>query len=122
MNTRRILLGRKGERLATAFLKRQGYSIIQRNYRCKYGEIDIIAKDGTALVFVEVRTVSSDHFGDPQQTINNRKKRHISKVALHYLTKYEIRDVEVRFDVIAVSLLPHETKMDLFKNAFEVMK
>ena len=76
-------LGKKGEEAALRFLKRKGYRIIERNYVCKMGEMDIIAKEKDALVFVEVKTRTSTNFGPPQLAVNASKQRQLSKVALN---------------------------------------
>lgn len=115
-------LGKKGEDLAVAYLKkRQGYKILFRNYRCVFGEMDIIAKDRDVLAFIEVKTRGSAQFGKPQESITPHKQHQLSKVALHFINKYNAHDKKARFDVVAVYLLPQEERMELIKDAFELV-
>ena len=84
-------LGRRGEAIAVSFLKRQGYKIIERNYRSKLGEIDIIAREKDNIVFVEVKTRRSDDFGLPQEAVSYRKQYRLTKIALGYLAYHRLR-------------------------------
>jgi len=95
-------LGESGESLAVKLLKKDGYKIIEQNYRCKLGEIDIIAKDGDVLTFVEVKARRADEFEGPKSAVTPKKKRKISMVALHYLKETEQMDKKARFDVVAI--------------------
>jgi len=113
-------IGQKGENLAFAYLQNLGYKVLERNYRCKLGEVDIIALDNDTLVFIEVRTRSSLDFGLPQESINRRKRHQISKVALEYMTRKKLKNTPARFDVVAISLEPGKEKIDLIKDAFEL--
>lgn len=113
-------IGQKGEDLAVDFLKGLGYQILERNYRCKLGEVDIIARDNESLVFIEVRGRSSLAFGLPQESINRKKQHQISKVALEYLTRKKVKNTPARFDVVAISLKPGKEKVEHIKDAFEV--
>jgi putative endonuclease len=118
----RQALGRKGEEVAVDFLKKQGYRIIKRNYRCRAGEIDIIAKQGSSLVFVEVKTRRSTHFGLPEEAVSYEKKRHLTRVALGYFTHYRIKETKCRFDVVSVVMNENGVKeIRLIKNAFEAV-
>ena len=113
--------GAKGEKLAARFLKRKGYKIVQRNYKCKLGEIDIIAKQDKTLVFVEVKTRQTAEFGPPQYVITAAKKRQISRVALSYIKYGNLMEQSCRFDVIAVTF-PRESRrprIEHIENAFE---
>lgn len=98
----RQLLGRRGEQSAAKFLREKGYSILKQNYRCHHGEIDIIAKEGDTIVFVEVKTRSSKAFGGPAAAVNYRKQQQISKAAFTYLEEQQLNDVDSRFDVISI--------------------
>jgi len=121
MSEHRKSLGKKGEDLAASYLqKNQGYRIIQRNYRCVFGEVDIIAKDHDVLSFIEVRTRKSEDFGNPKESITKRKQDQISKVALEFISKHNLHHMKARFDVVAVSLLPDRERMELIKDAFEL--
>lgn len=111
--------GRAGEDAAVRFLEKQGYSILERNYRLRSGEVDIIAHDGEYLVFIEVKTRRGQKFGTPFDAVDLRKQRQISKVALDYVRD---RDIPVRFDVVAVRLhgqAGQTARVELLKNAFE---
>lgn len=113
-------IGAKGEQLAVRFLKKNRYKILQRNYRCKNGEIDIICYDHGIIAFVEVKTRYSSRYGPPELSVTEAKKRQIIKVALHYLAKKKIESINLRFDVVSISYSPskkHPT-ITLFKNAF----
>jgi putative endonuclease len=121
MSEERKSLGKKGEDLAASYLKKnQGYKILHRNYRCVFGEIDIIAKDQDVLSFVEVKTRSSAGFGIPQESVNKRKQHQLSKVALEFINRHKAHNMKARFDVVAVYLDPQEERMELIKDAFEV--
>lgn len=113
-------LGIIGEKLAIDFLKKNNYQIIQQNYRCPFGEIDIIALKKNTLCFIEVKTRSSGRFGLPQEAIDERKKRTIAHVALSFMQHYKIEDKKVQFDVIAVCITAHGHNIELIENAFEV--
>jgi len=113
-------IGQRGEEMAVSFLKGLNYQILERNYRCKLGEVDIIARDNDTLVFIEVRTRSSLDFGLPQESINRRKRHQISKVALEFMLRKKMKNIPARFDVVAISLEPGKEKVDLIKDAFEL--
>ncbi len=108
-------LGTEKEALASSFLTEQGYRIIEKNFRCRTAEIDLIAWDGHILSFVEVKYRSSSKCGDPLEAVNYRKQRRIYEAALFYIAKNGIKaDTQVRFDV--VSILGND--ISLIKNAF----
>ena len=98
-------LGVRGENLAARFLRDQGYKIIARNFRCAMGEIDIVAREGGMLVFVEVKTRSYDD-PTPEQQINLTKQRQITRTAKYYLSRYGMAAPPGRFDVVAVLWVP----------------
>lgn len=98
----RSSLGARGERDARRFLKRLGWRIIHQNYKCPLGEIDLIADDGEALVFVEVKTRAHDDDADPEINVDYRKRRQIERVAHYWLHAKGMPDRAYRFDVIAV--------------------
>jgi putative endonuclease len=114
------VVGEEGESLAVKFLRENGYKIIEQNYRCKLGEIDIIAKDGGVLAFIEVKARRTDRFGVPKWAVTPRKQRKISMVALYYLKETEQMEEKARFDVVAVRFLPHKQDIEIIKNAFEL--
>lgn len=114
MNKRKI--GTDYEMIACEYLEEQGYTILQRNFRCRQGEIDIIAKEGRYLVFVEVKYRKSASQGSPLSAVNYTKQRKISRVAIYYLTQHGYPDNEpCRFDVIGIS--PDDVM--LVRNAFD---
>lgn len=94
-------LGPRGENLAAKFLRNRGYKIIQRNFRCEVGEVDIVAKDGGTLVFVEVKTRVEDN-PMPEAQVNTAKRHQATKAARVYLARYGQPQPPARFDVVAV--------------------
>jgi putative endonuclease len=113
-------LGKKGEEVALRFLKKKGYRIIEKNYVCKLGEMDIIAKEKDTLAFIEVKTRTTAEFGPPQLAVNSSKQRQLSKVALNYLKEKHLEEVKARFDVVAILLDQEKEKIELIKDAFEL--
>jgi putative endonuclease len=112
--------GRLGERLARWRLSLSGYRIVRTNYRTRYGEIDIVARDGDCLVFVEVKTKSSGDYGPPEEAVDERKRKKIAKTALMYLTEHEGGDdTPCRFDVVTVELSGVFPRVRIIKDAFE---
>lgn len=116
----RKTLGARGEEIAVAYLKRQKYRIIETNFRCRCGELDIIARDGKTLVFVEVKTRRTASYGLPQLAVTPFKQRQISKAALTYLSKNRLMEESARFDVVSVLLLDTSPTVDHIKNAFDL--
>ncbi len=112
--------GKKGEELAAAYLAEAGYRIIERNYRCCFGEIDIVAEEGETLVFVEVKSRRSDTYGAPELAVGREKQKKISRIALHYLSERHRHQLPARFDVVAVRLLPAGNRIELIRDAFEL--
>ena len=106
MTGKRRQQGQHGEDIASTYLAQQGYRIAQRNYRNRYGEIDIIAWDGSILVFIEVKTTAAQMFGTPQEKVDTRKQRKLTSVAMAYVLQHHIRNTSLRFDVIGVTLTP----------------
>ncbi len=107
--------GEEAERLARDFLRQQGYEIIAERYRWRGGEIDLIARDGDQLVFIEVRSRSKELFGLPEETITHQKRHKILLTAQHYLARYPTH-LDVRFDVVALS----GGRLRLYKDAFRL--
>jgi putative endonuclease len=116
----RMRTGKKGEDIAVAYLKGKGYRIVERNYKCPLGEIDIVAKDGDAIVFVEVKSRKSEEFGDPQLAVGLEKQKKISRISLTYLKEKHLYPCNARFDVVAIKMLPAGSTVDLIQNAFEL--
>src|SRR4026207_2560061 len=95
-----IEVGATGEDRAADYLVRQGYKIVERNYRSKLGELDVIARDGGVLVFVEVRSRRSAEFGNALDAVNWHKRKKVTRVAMNYLAYRKPRFDEARFDVV----------------------
>jgi putative endonuclease len=115
--------GALGEDLAAQFLVSRGYRILERNYRCKGGEVDIVARDqqDKSLVFVEVKTRRGLSYGVPQLAVTPFKQRQISKAALSWLSRNRLHDTNARFDVIAILLHTDAThSIEHIRNAFEL--
>jgi len=116
----RIRTGRKGEELAAAYLQSLGYRILERNYRCPLGEIDIVARDKDAIVFVEVKSRKTEEFGDPELAVGKTKQRKLTLISLYYLAQKNDSPMEARFDVVAVKMLRNRTEVKLIRDAFEL--
>ena len=116
-----ISLGQKGEDAAAVYLQKKGYKVLTRNYRQRFGEIDIVARDGEVLVFVEVKTRRSQRYGTPFEAVDRRKQRQLSKIALHYISHHKLYDQSARFDIVAVTWRENGvSQIDLLTNAFDV--
>jgi putative endonuclease len=113
-------VGTLGESVAVRALKNAGYKILDINYRCKLGEIDVIAREGGTLVFVEVKARRSNRFGNPKMAVTQKKQRKVSMVALEYLKRNGISDEKARFDVVAVSLRSSQPDVEIIRNAFDL--
>lgn len=111
--------GQAGEEAAVRRLKALGYRILDTNYRCRGGEIDIVARDGDAVVFVEVKARSSDRFGTPYDAVDARKQRRVAAAARAYLVERRLDGVAVRFDVVAVRLDRDPPEVDVLPGAFD---
>jgi putative endonuclease len=94
--------GDEAEEAAAQLLERQGYRIRHRNFRCPWGELDIVAEKGEVVCFVEVRMRTTAAWGDPAHTVSFAKQRRVVKAALHYLLRAGLRERMIRFDVISV--------------------
>ncbi|MDR0476902.1 MAG: YraN family protein [Desulfobulbaceae bacterium] len=115
----RGLLGRRGEELAADFLRQRGHVIVERNYRNKFGEIDIITRDGDTLVFVEVKTRKSQRYGGAAAAVTAKKQRQITMVALEYMAS-QPRQTATRCDVVCVIIdTVGQIQLSLIENAFE---
>ena len=112
---RRERIGKEGERAACEYLHKEGYSLIERNWRCPFGEIDIIARDGDTLAFVEVKRRSRSGYGGAEGALTLHKQRRIVAAARMYLSQVE-SDLPVRFDLVAIE----KGRLSLFKSAFEL--
>lgn len=113
----RALLGRSGEDLAAAIYERQGFDV-QRNFRCKEGEIDLVAVGGGLVVFCEVKTRTTEYFGLPAEAVGHRKRAKIRAVASQWLAENRPGRVELRFDVVSVIVGPRGPRVTHIPNAF----
>jgi len=115
----RQALGISGEDLACAELQRRGYAIVERRYRTRFGEIDIIAKDGGTLVFVEVKARMTQEFGGAAAAMTGWKQRRIARMAADYLARRHLIDCPCRFDVVAIDFDDTEPRVIVYPNAFD---
>jgi putative endonuclease len=111
--------GQEGEQLAVRHLKRLGYTIICRNYRSPLGEIDIIARHRGVLIFVEVKSRSTETFGSPKLAVTRAKQRKLSQVAWHYLQQHNLTEASARFDVVTISRMQGSPHLEVIENAFD---
>lgn len=109
-------VGGEKERLACAYLREKGLRLLERNYRCRRGEIDLVMREAHTLVFVEVRFRASPRFGTPAETVDIHKQRRLAAAAAHYL-QHHPTNLPCRFDVIAINGANH---IDWIRSAFNV--
>ena len=115
--TSALLLGHKAEDKALDYLQHHGLKLVMRNYRCRVGEIDLIMRDGSYLVFIEVRSRKSSDFGGGIESITYAKRQKIIKTASHYLMHYSVHErYPIRFDVISID--GNANKITWLKDAF----
>lgn len=120
MQTQKQVLGREGEQIAERYLRKKGYRVVERNYRCPVGELDLIFLDRRVIVFVEVKTRLDERFGGPVESVNPRKQRKMIKTALFFLSEHKLHHREARFDVVGISFAGREPVVEHIQNAFEV--
>jgi len=120
MKLTRQKLGQRGEELAAQALTREGYKIVARNYRTPLGEIDIIARQGKKLIFVEVKTRKGLNFGEPQEGVSFSKQARLKKVAGYYLKQKGLLESPVRFDVVAITWQTEGPKIEIIPDAFGI--
>lgn len=114
-------VGERGERIAEAYLRGQGFFILANNYRCKTGEVDIVAREGDTIVFVEVKSRRNLTYGPPQLAVTPFKQRQIARTALTWLAHHKKTNVNARFDVIAILAPEHEVpQIEHIRNAFDL--
>lgn len=114
-------LGKWGEEVAAQFLQQQGFTILQRNFRAERGEIDIIAREGEEVVFVEVKTGSSKTYGPPEEWITRSKQRQLYKVASLFIEQNPDLQVDYRFDVVVIDGDPGGYEIRHYRNAFYLL-
>ena len=120
MTEERIALGRLGEQLASRRLQKLGYEILEMNYRCPLGEIDLVARDGDVLVFVEIKTRKNRPLGEAKEAVHKRKQGQLSRTALVYLKSRNLWGTKARFDVVAVGLGEDKEEIEIIRDAFEL--
>ena len=125
MTLKKKELGAKGEEIAVRYLKSRGYRIVERNYRIRLGEIDIIAEHGDDLVFIEVKTRSDILYGSPFESVTKQKQQQLSKVALEYISKKNCHNRPCRFDVVGIEFHGdgnrfQDAAIELLQNAFDL--
>jgi putative endonuclease len=119
MTLSRVALGKIGEDLACAELVRQGYEIVARRYRDRGGELDIIARDGATLVFIEVKLREGRDFGDAAEAVTRRKQRRIAALARDFIVRHHLPECPCRFDVVAIHLGEGAPAIEVYQNAFD---
>ena len=113
-------LGKKGETAAETYLRKRGFEILKRNYRAGHKEIDLIAKEGNTIVFVEVKAGRSRSFGAPHERVDSRKQRNLIDAANDFIQKEDTADCDFRFDVLAITYRKGKEDIDHIKGAFMV--
>lgn len=111
-------LGKSGEDLAVTELERRGYAILERRYRTNRGEIDIVARDGSAIVFVEVKARVTREFGTAAEAVTPRKQHQLVRMAIEYLARHRLAGCPCRFDVVAIDGPPDQPAVTVIKSAF----
>lgn len=122
MAQKRLELGRAAELVARRFLKKRGYRLLKANYSCPCGEIDIVARDGRCLVFVEVKSRRGQEYGPPEAALTVAKMGQLRKAAKGFLARYNLPEIDCRFDVVSVQWPSDAEKptVELFKDAFRL--
>jgi putative endonuclease len=122
MTRQRQSLGEAGENLAVRELTARGYAILERRYRTRHGEIDIIAEHQGTLVFVEVRARATAEFGRAAETVTDAKMRRVTAMAVDYLARHHIANRPCRFDVVAIDQALNPTpEITVYPNAFDAV-
>jgi putative endonuclease len=119
MSRARVLLGKTGEDLACRELERRGYAILARRYRRRGGELDIVARDGPTLVFVEVKTRGGGAFGLGAEAVTALKQRRMTRLALDYMMRHHLTNVPCRFDVVSIAVDAGRPTIEIVQNAFD---
>ena len=119
-NNGKLLLGKEGERVAELYLQKKGYKLVERNYRCSGGELDLIVLDRRVVVFVEVKTRTGIGFGSPLEAVEFHKQRRMIHAAQFFLAEKNLQQRDARFDVVGVSWPGREPVVEHIENAFEL--
>ena len=109
--------GQRGEEIACQALKKMGYRVLDKNFSCRHGELDIVAEDNDVVCFIEVKARSSEDYGLPEEAVTHWKKRKLLNTAFVYIEKKKIKDRDMRFDIISVDLKTR--KATILKDAFD---
>jgi putative endonuclease len=120
LNNGKQVLGKEGERIAEQYLKKKGYRLIERNYRCAAGELDLIVLDHRVVVFVEVKTRTGHGFGSPFEAVEFRKQRKMIQAAQYFLAEKKLQQRDARFDVVGISWAGRDPMVEHIENAFEL--
>ena len=120
LNNGKQILGKEGERIAEAYLRKKGYKIIERNFRCALGELDLIVLDRRVLVFVEVKTRTGNSFGTPFEAVEFRKQQKMIQAAQYFIAQRRLQQRDSRFDVVGISWPGREPVVEHIENAFEL--
>ena len=118
MTHERLRTGAEGEERARRSLERAGYRILSRNYRCRHGEVDLVAQEGEVIAFVEVKARRSGTYGIPALAVTRAKRRRILRAALHWLLANGLPDRPVRFDVVSLREGPAGWEAEILRGAF----
>ena len=112
--------GKWAESVAQSYLRAKGFETLNENYRCRHGELDLVMRDGSTIVFVEVRYRKSSRYGSSAESITTAKQQRLIATARHYLQHTQLREgIPCRFDVVAISNDPKNFEIDWIKDAFE---
>jgi len=118
MTYARQQLGIQGESIACDELEKLGYVIVERRYRSRFGEIDVVANDAGTVVFVEVKTKTDGSFGDPAEAVTAQKQRRLVSMAEEYAAYHRLDDTPCRFDVVAIDVSIAPIRVEVYKDAF----
>jgi putative endonuclease len=121
MSQARMSLGKSGEDLACRELERRGYAIIARRYRVRGGELDVIARDGQTIVFVEVKTRASRMFGEAAEAVTPLKQLRMTRLAEEYLARHHLSECPCRFDVVSIDVDAGAPAVEVIQNAFDAL-
>lgn len=118
MTYARQQLGRQGEAMACGELERLGYAIVERRFRTRFGEIDVVATDNGTLVFVEVKTKTDSSFSDPVESVTKQKQRRLVSMAEQYVAHHRLDNLPCRFDVVTVDVSATPSRIVVYRDAF----
>ena len=121
MPSKAQIIGDLGEKEASQYIQKNGYLVLEKNYRVQNAEIDIIAKDNDTIAFIEVKTRKTLRKGSPAESVNYTKQKKIISAALYYLKEKNINDARLRFDVIEIFVRNGNHELKLIKNAFQAL-